>query len=87
MDIDAMTEVILGAQNFGSNTNVDKPSLKALFQTFDTDNNGLIDTLEFLATLAIISGMFHSSQKSFDLLNVLFYVLTITAIISIILIL
>ena len=60
MNIESMTEIILGAQNFANNANVDKASLSALFQTFDTDNNGLIDTLEFLAALALVSGLLAS---------------------------
>ena len=73
MNIEAMTEIILGAQNFADNANVDKESLSALFQTFDTDDNGLIDTLEFLAALALVSGLFDSvdffSMKFFCLSN------------------
>ena len=60
MNVESMTEIILGAQNFANNANVDKASLSALFQTFDTDNNGLIDTLEFLAALALVSGLLAS---------------------------
>ena len=66
MNIEAMTEIILGAQNFADNANVDKESLSALFQTFDTDDNGLIDTLEFLAALALVSGLFDSVDFFFS---------------------
>ena len=31
--------------------------LRELFDTFDTDHNGLIDALEFLITLGLLSGM------------------------------
>lgn len=30
--------------------------LRNLFATFDTDNNGLIDALEFLITVGLLSG-------------------------------
>ena len=57
MDLDGMTRIIISAQNFHQNANIDEKSLSVLFNAFDTDNNGLIDTLEFLTTLAITSGM------------------------------
>lgn len=32
-------------------------NLNKLFECFDTDNNGLVDALELLITLALASGM------------------------------
>jgi Ca2+-binding EF-hand superfamily protein len=31
--------------------------IKTLFVTFDTDNNGLIDALEFFSSISVLSGM------------------------------
>ena len=44
------------AQNFSIYADIDTKALHDLFLVFDTDCNGLIDTLEFLSTLAVVSG-------------------------------
>jgi Ca2+-binding EF-hand superfamily protein len=49
--------------------NFSDDQLRALFETFDTDQNGLIDALEFLITVALLSGKSFPffSNNSFDM--------------------
>jgi hypothetical protein len=50
--------IIKGAQNFSHFVDVDDNTLHFFFVLMDTDQNGLIDTLELLTTVALISGAF-----------------------------
>lgn len=56
MDEEEFCKIFHGAQNFCVYAVIDAKALHDLFLVFDTDCNGLIDTLEFLTTLAVVSG-------------------------------
>lgn len=65
--------IIKGAQNISNFVDVDDNTLHFFFVLMDTDQNGLIDTLELLTTLALISGAFYIYSYSYSTAN-LFYV-------------
>ena len=57
MDESAFKNIVRGAQNFSNYAAVDDESLQSFFLVLDTDENGLIDSLEFLSVIALISGI------------------------------
>ena len=58
--------IVRGAQNFSKYAAVDEKSLHSFFLVLDSDENGLIDSLEFLAVIALISGIFAQIQNSHE---------------------
>ena len=56
LNFQGLLRIIENAQNIQNNVEITEESVNALFQTFDTDKNDLIDTLELLASLALVSG-------------------------------
>ena len=62
MDEEEFCKIFHGAQNFSNYADISAKALHDLFLVFDTDCNGLIDTLEFLATLAVVSGISTASN-------------------------
>ena len=54
LNVESMKEIVMNAQY---NTGTDESVIVALFDCFDTDLNGLIDTLEWLVSIALVSGM------------------------------
>ena len=57
VDYDQVEEIFSNAPYMVNSIGYTEEDLKTLFQVFDTDNNGLIDALELLITLALVSGM------------------------------
>jgi Ca2+-binding EF-hand superfamily protein len=58
--------IVRGAQNFSKYAAVDDESLHSFFLVLDSDENGLIDSLEFLAVIALISGIFAHIKNSHE---------------------
>ena len=54
LNVESMKEIVMNAQY---STSTDESAIVGLFDCFDTDLNGLIDTLEWLVSIALVSGM------------------------------
>eukprot|EP01036_Dinobryon_divergens_P004657 gene4657-6170_t len=57
LDMSELETILSGASYFSQIIGFNESDLKALFLCFDTDKNGLVDALEILVTLGMISGM------------------------------
>lgn len=55
--------IVHGAQNFSNYAAVDDETLHNFFLVLDTDKNGLIDSLEFLSVIALVSGTYTSAES------------------------
>lgn len=57
LDFELFKQVFDGAEYMKEDIGFTEESIESLFKLFDTDENGLIDSLEFLITMALSSGM------------------------------
>jgi microtubule-associated protein-like 6 len=57
LDLIGFSSIIRGADYLNKYYNYSDDSIETLFNSFDTDNNGLIDALELFMTIALMSGM------------------------------
>lgn len=56
LDFDQFHSIFTEASYLRDNYGYSQEALRAVFAIFDTDNNGLIDALEMIATIGILSG-------------------------------
>ena len=61
VNLDQFCALFKGAAYLRDNYKYTDDQLRSLFKTFDTDANGLIDVLEMVITLALVSGMYEDT--------------------------
>jgi hypothetical protein len=61
LNVDEFKSIFFGANFITKNYRYSEQQVGELFKLFDTDSNGLIDAMEMLITIALMSGFFFSN--------------------------